>query len=550
MPTSEQILSFEIRNSVKNEDWKSVERLCSENEITLSENEMNHWVRSRYMIGDFEGCIEICSRILETNEKNTIALKFIARSRTKLRQNNTEIRNSWNNLLVEDNSNIEAMTNIARILVIEGSLEEASKLISDILELNPNYQPALTTLAKLNRLGMEGTSPPIEDSDYRQIYTEKRYLDVLENLNYPDRLGKWSEDEATFAFRSLSRLGKNQDLLSSYQKLDRGPQLSPRIISELASSARELGEEKVENDSIRKLSKIASDNYSAGCHYLRQIVYFDSDDEFVIKEIERISSLHGEEILQYLVRIILKSKRFSLFSKIRSFGGAKSFLDPIDGKLLNMVGKNEYQSIFAELSPRISQAIKSDISSFHHSVDSFHRACDELDLPYLVSATHLMEKSDLFEEKMQISSFSREYLEDLCNQIFIFPEEVKISSKPGSVVFCSTNKNPDFHNLGEDIEIISVSLEKIPKGLVISKMRGMETRKESEIISDPRETLGRFFHLFNGMASVDKMVIAWVVRELLDRGPEFVFYDESMGHGKIAAKILGYDAESIRKYID
>ena len=86
MPTSEQILSFEIRNSVKNEDWKSVERLCSENEITLSENEMNHWVRSRYMIGDFEGCIEICSRILETNEKNIIALKFIARSRTKLKQ--------------------------------------------------------------------------------------------------------------------------------------------------------------------------------------------------------------------------------------------------------------------------------------------------------------------------------------------------------------------------------------------------------------------------------------------------------------------------------
>ena len=210
MPTSEQILSFEIRNSVKNEDWKSVERLCSENEITLSENEMNHWVRSRYMIGDFEGCIEICSRILETNEKNIIALKFIARSRTKLRQNSTEIRNSWNNLLVEDNSNIEAMTNIARILVIEGSLEEASKLISDILELNPNYQPALTTLAKLNRLGTEGASPPIEDSDYRQIYTEKRYLDVLENLNYPDRLGKWSEDEATFAFRSLSRLGKTR----------------------------------------------------------------------------------------------------------------------------------------------------------------------------------------------------------------------------------------------------------------------------------------------------------------------------------------------------
>ena len=66
-----------------------MERLCSENEISLSENEMNHWVRSTYMIGDFEGCIEICSRILKTNGKNITALKFIARSRTKLRQNVT-----------------------------------------------------------------------------------------------------------------------------------------------------------------------------------------------------------------------------------------------------------------------------------------------------------------------------------------------------------------------------------------------------------------------------------------------------------------------------
>ena len=47
------------------------------------------------------------------------------------------------------------------------------------------------------------------------------------------------------------------------------------------------------------------------------------------------------------------------------------------------------------------------------------------------------------------------------------------------------------------MQIISVSLDfhpiaeyKIPKGLVISKMRGMETIKESEIISDPRETQG------------------------------------------------------------
>ena len=102
---------------------------------------------------------------------------------------------------------------------------------------------------------MEGASPPIEDSDYRQIYTEKRYLDVLENLNYPDRLGKWSEDEATFAFRSLSRLGKPGFTFFLPEARSRTPTLS-RIISELASSARELGEEKkVENDSIRKLSK-------------------------------------------------------------------------------------------------------------------------------------------------------------------------------------------------------------------------------------------------------------------------------------------------------
>ena len=150
---------------------------------------------------------------------------------------------------------------------------------------------------------------------------------------------------------------------------------------------------------------------------------------------------------------------------------------------MNIVGKNEYQSIFAELSPSISKAIKSDISSFHHSVDSFHRACDELDLPYFVSATHLMEKSDLFEEKMQISSFSREYLEDLCNQIFIFPEEVKISSKAWFGCIFAQQTRIHIFIVWEKTWVANnfrFSRESIPKAmmLVISKMRGMETIKE------------------------------------------------------------------------
>ena len=91
-----------------------------------------------------------------------------------------------------------------------------------------------------------------------------------------------------------------------------------------------------------------------------------------------------------------------------------------------------------------------------------------------------MEKSDLFEEKMQPSSFSREYLEDLCNQISVISGEIKISSKPGSAVLCSINQNPDLHSLGEDIQLISVSPGKFQKAWLSLLVKGRVTKKRAK----------------------------------------------------------------------
>jgi len=47
-----EVISFELRKSVQNKDWPIVDKLCSENNNSLSDSETSFWIRSKYMIGD------------------------------------------------------------------------------------------------------------------------------------------------------------------------------------------------------------------------------------------------------------------------------------------------------------------------------------------------------------------------------------------------------------------------------------------------------------------------------------------------------------------
>ena len=84
MVAGKEVISFELRKSVQKKDWPIVDKLCSENNNSLSDSETSFWIRSKYMIGDFEGCIEISEKVLFENPRSINALKFMPDLRLNL----------------------------------------------------------------------------------------------------------------------------------------------------------------------------------------------------------------------------------------------------------------------------------------------------------------------------------------------------------------------------------------------------------------------------------------------------------------------------------
>ena len=71
--------------------------------------------------------------------------------------------------------------------------------------------------------------------------------------------------------------------------------------------------------------------------------------------------------------------------------------------------------------------------------------------------------------------------------------------------------------------------------------------EEKSILIDPREILGRFYHLLAGMREIDKLVISWISSIIYNYPPEIVYYDTSLNHGRIAATMLGYGGGELKE---
>ena len=551
MELGKEVISFEIRKAAQSGEWSKVENLCSGHRDSLSDPEISSWIRSRYMLGDFEGCNEISKNALRDNPRNAIALRFTARSVTKLGLSILEAKECWEAVLALEPEDLEAMNNIARFLAKEGKFEKASEMVLQILDSDPSYRPALTTLENIGKQSNESQASIINstNSNYRSLYSEGKYSRLLQTLGYPNDAPTWSEDECTFALRALSRLGNHRDLVKIFSKLSNENQGSPRIISELASSARELGEKKIEKDAIKKLSTLGHSDKSAAIHYSRQVVYFEQDDDTASSEIEKLLKTHDDEILPSLIRLILKSKRFSLFSEVPSFGGAKSLLNPYTGRLINSLGKNEYHRILSELSPNISQAIELDRQPSNASIGRFFQTCDDLDIPYLIPEAYSLPDEKFPTERLVLSTLSKSELERYCDRVKSHSIDIgPIGRGEISKLFCSKMLNLASTGLDGKSSILSICEGRLPTGSETILSDGEPVKyEEFSILVDPRETLGRFFHLLDGMKSIDKLVVAWIARMIFNNPPEVVYYDSSLGHGRIAATLMGYGGQSLRE---
>ena len=80
---------------------------------------------------------------------------------------------------------------------------------------------------------------------------------------------------------------------------------------------------------------------------------------------------------------------------------------------------------------------------------------------------------------------------------------------------------------------------------IIENIGEKENPIKSEISSDPRLILGRFFFLLDGLRTIDKMAISWISSTIFSSQNSEIWYDSSLPHGKIAATLLGFPEDRI-----
>ena len=510
-------------------------------------------IKILYVDGDYAECIDISNQILEKEPTNIIARKYNARAQTKLDINISEVGKSWESLLHIDPSNLEAINNIARVNIKLGQLDEASDQIDKLLQLSPSYVPGLSTLAQLKQASLKTgfQSEVISKSNYRTLYSERKYTEMIESLGGINASSEWSEDEATFVFRALTRLARFNESVNLFTKNKDMFDRFPRILVEVANSAYEINDDDTRNFILTKLLDMGKKDINTAKLFLQYLINSEIDENQISPVIGELMDIHGNNSLEFIISLILQSKRFEFFSSLDVFeGGATSLLDPIHGSLRNIIGDSGLKSIISENPDTFVQALESDNSRYSPSQATFVKSCIDLELPYLVSEIAENYPEIIKVAKLRLSELSQDEIMKYCENIkghSLDFSELKLD--PDSIVLCSNSSDSENNLSLKNIAISKISIAEDSTNLTgINKIfRGKKIHESiSKIILDPRIVLGRFFYLLEDLKTADKMAISWIASNLFSQSPKEIWYDFTLPHGKIAATILGFPEEKIK----
>jgi len=507
----DQVHQFMLKNSLRKKDWSSIDKICRENQNSLSNKNLIYWIRAKFSLRDFsecyricsenEGiidpsisreifrfrlksahrlkdlslldatiskcssifpdyiehkkhkifvdyenqdfsaCVKICNEILSEEPDNLNALRYRARATTKSNSENAEILSVWKSLLERNSNDLEAMNNIARILISSTNLSEARKLVDTSLNLNPSHLPTITTMAML------------------------------------------------------------------------------------IETAREKGEEEIVDSIMVSLRNLSKSNLSASKHYCRQLLYFSSDETFISTEIGRMYSNHGGAILPDIVKFVLKSGKYSIIKKSQIAPDISDLIDPIAGGHTGKMDPVEFQKLWIEMKAKIIHAISSN------DTDTKKKSSE----PYIETILKIRSDKSLDLEANHGSIAMR-----LENQCFQLPEEITTA---GKLVIFSNSPFTDEYPPGID-RIVRFSLNsqnyKCTMDHYIDRS-GQEFYLGSETSSqDPRIILGRFHSLTGEFSYSQHFKLACMVRIISDENPSMIWYDENHLEAIIASKILGY----------
>ncbi len=329
-------------------------------------------MRIEYSLKKYSNSLSLSNEILSIQHDNYMATLFKARSLTKYSEDYEEIIISWQNLLSLSNDNIEAMNQLARIATNQSNFKLASDLISKILLINPQYQPALNSKDKLLTLQSDETlfeQPLIADS-YRSLYSKSKYSELINNLGGLDNYDNWKLDESTFVLRSLNKLKDYQITIDIYLKLMHEPH-GP-LLNEVIVASEKLNQNSLFEKTLVLLAKTSKYEVDAMKYYLRHLIYSNMDNSHIANEIRNLLSIHGHSLLVRIIKYILKSGKYQIIGDIGIGTDYLSILDPIQGTLKNTLSESDYADIWSELDHKIIHAISSNKNSKISYPESFY----------------------------------------------------------------------------------------------------------------------------------------------------------------------------------
>ena len=596
-----QVADFELNNLIKSKSWVELDNYFQEYPLRQNDSRIKHWIRSKYMIKDYEGCLKLC-QIDESDlddsiikHKCTFALRssmkindgdliekalldYSQRFPSELEHKIVNMRFSYSKkdyitclslseqILQQDKTNINALLFNARSnKKLKNPRNIEKKSWERIIQYDSKNLEALNNLSKI----------------YFEEGNEKEALNFLEiifsiNPNYEPAFSTSikmnydiSSKSKNYSLAQMYQQNKYEELINSIGGLNNSKHWSKK---EFKLAVRSFNNLKRYSEVIQLCDSIDLENNSDAV-ILEQLLmanfYMENTKKYskILKIFSKKSLTETSFMRLYLRHLIYFSNddddTFSELDNLLSIHDNVYLSDVLKYILKSqkyhlielLFPENSLSEIFDPISGVLKSVIdKHDLNELWQSLDKKIIKSYELDSKENIKKEYVIPflsiSSDIEKEKLiQKIKSNADDMENKENLLQIKDELLKRDYSDNSyyqnmnftnsILCLSLEKKGDLGELGKDIFYAHLDYEK-------NKLKGILEKNDRKISSidilptDPRNILGRYMELVKKLEYTDIIIISWICSIIYDISPKEIIANDRLLHGEIAKLIMGY----------
>ena len=596
-----QVADFEVNNLIKSKSWAELDNYFQEYPLQPNDSRIKHWIRSKYMIKDYEGCLKLCR--IDDSDLNDSIIKhkciFALRSSMKINDDNliekalqdysqrfpselehkiTNMRFSYSRkdyiaclslseqILQQDKTNINALLFNARSnKKLKNSRNIEKNSWERVIQYDSKNLEALNSLSKI----------------YFEEGNEKEALSFLEiifsiNPNYEPAFSTSikmnydiSSKSKNYSLAQMYQENKYEELINSIGGLNNSKNWSKK---EFKLAIRSLNILKRYSEVIQLCDSINMENISDAV-ILEQLLmanfHLANTKKYskILKIFSRKSLTDTSFMRLYLRHLIYFSNdddyTFSELNNLLNIHD-NDYLSDILKYILKsqkyhlielLFPKHSLSEIFDPISGVLKSVINQhDLKELWQNLDKKIIKSYELDSKDILKKEYIIPflsiSSDIEKEKLiQKIKSNADDMENKEKLLQIKDELLKRDNSDNSyyqnmnftnsVLCLSLGKKEDFEESVKDIFYAHLDFEK-------NIIRGILEKNDEKISSidilqtDPRNILGRYMELVKKLEYSDIIIISWICSMIYDISPKEIITNDDLLHGEIAKLIMGY----------